>query len=298
MIPVILSGGSGTRLWPLSRKQRPKQFLPVVDETTLFQSTIARLNGLEQLEAPLVVCNEDHRFMVAEQLRQLDINNQGIILEPVGRNTAPAIALAALHVYQREPKAKLLVLPADHTIENVEAFHKSIEIAQKAANEDYLVTFGIIPQSPETGYGYIQSGDSLKDIDHTMTVKRFVEKHDKKTAESYLQSGDFLWNSGMFMFQADTYLKALETYQPDILHACKASMDSMSEDGDFIRVNTDTFSKSPDISIDYAVMEQTSKAAVVPLSVGWNDVGAWSAVWEVGQKDDAGNVIRGDAMLN
>lgn len=294
MIPVILSGGSGSRLWPLSRQQRPKQFLPVVDDVTLFQSTLQRLNGLSGLEAPLVVCNEDHRFMVAEQLRQLDLHNQGIVLEPVGRNTAAAIALAALKIEPVDPEAVLLVLPADHVIRDKAAFHKAITLAEQEAQNGSLVTFGIVPTHPETGYGYIQA-DSENGAANS--VKRFVEKPDLETAEKYLASGEYFWNSGIFMFRADAYLRSLGDFQPDVLSACKAAMVDHSDDGDFVRVEDESFSKSPDISVDYAVMEKTEHAVVVPLDAGWNDVGAWSAVWEVGNKDKAGNVIRGDAVL-
>lgn len=298
MIPVILSGGSGTRLWPLSRKQRPKQFLPVVEEETLFQSTVLRLKGIDDLEAPLIVCNENHRFMVAEQLRQLELSNQGIILEPIGRNTAPAIALAAIQASRCDPEARLLILPADHVIQDNEAFRKAIAHANQIAYSEYLVTFGIVPTAAETGYGYIQAINNLPDTKDTMLIKKFVEKPDLATATKYLENGNYFWNSGMFMFRADVYLEALSKYQPDILQACEASMSKSKNDEDFIRINADEFSNSPDISIDYAVMEQTDKAAVVPLDAGWNDVGAWSAVWDIGTKDDAGNVVHGDAILH
>ena len=295
MIPVILSGGSGSRLWPLSRQQRPKQFLPVIDDMTLFQSTLQRLQGLDGLEAPLVVCNEDHRFMVAEQLRQLDLTNQGIVLEPVGRNTAAAIALAALKVELVEPDAILLVLPADHVIRDQGAFHKAIAQAEQEARKGSLVTFGIVPTHPETGYGYIQAGSGSGEAS---PVKRFIEKPDLKTAEKYLASGEYFWNSGIFMFRADAYLRSLGDFQSEVLNACKAAMTEYSDDGDFVRVEAESFAKSPDISVDYAVMEKTDHAVVVPLDAGWNDVGAWSAVWEVGSKDNSGNVVRGDAILH
>ena len=298
MTPVILSGGAGSRLWPLSRKQRPKQFLPVVDELTLFQSTVTRLSGMPSLEPPLVVCNEDHRFMVAEQLRQLDSDNQGIILEPTGRNTAPAIALAALKVSQSNPGATLLVLPADHVINDSEAFYTAIKAAEPAARNNQLLTFGIVPHSPEIGYGYIQAGESLYDSDSVMRVNRFVEKPDLATAEKYLSQGDYFWNSGMFLFRADAYLEALAKYQPEVLQACRQSLLDITHDADFIRIGESAFSQCPDISVDYAIMEQTDNAAVVPMDAGWNDVGAWSAVWDVGQKDDHGNVVRGDVYLD
>ena len=299
MIPLILSGGSGTRLWPLSRQQRPKQFLPVVDdELTLFQSTITRLSGLADLETPLVVCNEDHRFMVAEQLRQLGLQSQGIILEPVGRNTAPAIALAALFLAERDPSALLLVLPADHVIQDTSTFHQAVNVAKQVAQDGYLVTFGIVPTQAETGYGYIQTGAALTDAQTAHNVKRFVEKPNLATAESYVASGDYLWNSGMFLFRADVYLQALEQFQPEVLQTCRAALQVQNHDLDFIRIDADSFAASPNISVDYAVMEKTDKAAVVALNAGWNDVGAWSAVWEVGQGDANGNVIRGDAITH
>ena len=295
MIPVILSGGSGSRLWPLSRQQRPKQFLPVVEDLTLFQATLQRLEGISGLDKPLIVCNEDHRFMVSEQLHQLNINNQGIMLEPVGRNTAAAIALAALKVAAVDPEVSLLILPADHVIRDVVAFHSAIKLAEQEAQDGNLVTFGIVPNHPETGYGYIQAktvgvGASI--------VKRFVEKPDLLTAQAYLNSGDYLWNSGIFIFSAGAYLQALEEFQPDVLNACREAMASPKQDGDFIRVDTECFAKCPNISIDYAVMEKTDRAVVVPLDAGWNDVGGWSAVWDVGVKDDAGNMVRGETRLN
>lgn len=294
MIPVILSGGSGSRLWPLSRQQRPKQFLPVVDELTLFQSTLERLQGIPGLEAPLVVCNEDHRFMVAEQLRQLDLLSQGIILEPVGRNTAAAIALAALKLEAQNPEAVMLVLPADHVIHNQAAFHQAITTAEAEAKHSNLVTFGIVPTHPETGYGYIQADAATN---NASPVKRFVEKPDLETAEAYLSSGEYYWNSGIFMFRVDAYLSSLADFQPDVLAACREAMKQPAPDGDFVRVEPESFATSPDISVDYAVMEKTEHAVVVPLDAGWNDVGSWSAVWEVGQQDESGNVVRGDVLM-
>jgi mannose-1-phosphate guanylyltransferase/mannose-6-phosphate isomerase len=295
MIPVILSGGSGSRLWPLSRKQRPKQFLPVVGDETLFQSTLIRLQGFRGMESPLVVCNEDHRFMVAEQLREVSLGNQGIILEPEGRNTAPAIALAAIQAQKQNVDALLLVLPADHVVNDEKEFHSIIREAEAEAENGKLVTFGIVPTHPETGYGYIQSESKDGAIS---AVKRFVEKPDYDTAESYVKSGDYLWNSGIFMFRADTFIDALQEFEPQLLEACMKSMMNVVDDGDFVRVDKESFSSCPDISVDYAVMEKTKDAVVVPLDAGWNDVGAWSAVWDVGDKDQQGNVLRGDTMLH
>ena len=298
MIPVILSGGSGSRLWPLSRQQRPKQFIPVIDEITLFQSTLSRVLSHPELDEPLIVCNEDHRFLVAEQLRQLNCGNQGIILEPVGRNTAPAIALAALKSLQYDPEAVLLVLPADHVIQDTSAFHLALKAAEPIAKEGLLVTFGIVPKSPETGYGYIQAGNELIQSDGFFHVNKFIEKPNLTTAKSYLNQGGFFWNSGMFLFKAQSYLNALKTFNPEVFDACNLAMDGMSLDNDFVRVNVEAFRKSPNISVDYAVMEQTSDAIVAPIDVGWSDVGAWSAVWEISNKNHLGNVVRGEARFH
>lgn len=289
--PVILSGGSGSRLWPLSRKLRPKQFLPVVGEDTLFQATLSRLHGLAGLQAPLVVCNEDHRFMVAEQLRALGENNQGILLEPAGRNTAPAIALAALYAQRSQATdTLLLVLPADHVIADIAAFQQAVLAAIPFAKQGNLVTFGIVPQRAETGYGYIQhNGDNR--------VLRFVEKPNATVAEEYVRSGEYWWNSGMFLFQADTYLDALAQYQPTLLEHCTQALADVRDDGDFVRVAAAPFQACPSLSVDYAVMEKASNVAVIPLDAGWSDVGAWSAVWEAGQQDAAGNVLRGDVLV-
>jgi len=300
MIPVILSGGSGSRLWPLSRQQRPKQFLPVVGEDTLFQSTVSRLDSLNGIAAPIVVCNEDHRFMVAEDLRQLGKSHQGILLEPVARNTAPAIALAALHLMQINSNDDLmLVLPADHVIADTVAFGKAIECATPAANAGQLLTFGIVPTHAETGFGYIhRAAESLDQFAGVFAVQRFVEKPDLQTAETYLAEGDYLWNSGMFMFRASAFIKELERLQPEVLKACRLAMAATEKDMDFVRVEAQAFASCPSISIDYAVMEKTDHAAVVPLDAGWNDVGAWSAVWDIGEKDAQGNVTRGDVILH
>lgn len=291
MIPVILSGGSGTRLWPHSRKYFPKQFLSFISEQSLFQETLQRLEGLNA-EAPLVICNEAHRFIVAEQLRQNGIQAQGILLEPVGRNTAPAVALAALQTAAQNPDAILLVLPADHVIQNLSAFHQALTIAQQQAETDKLVTFGIVPTAPETGFGYIQAGgDGL-----AYTVQRFVEKPDRDTATEYLASGEYYWNSGMFMFKASRYLEELAKFRPDILNACQQALKHTSTDMDFVRLDTEAFTACPADSIDYAVMEKTADAVVVPLDAGWSDVGSWSAIWEVSTKDEAGNRCHGDVL--
>ena len=293
IVPIILSGGSGTRLWPLSRKQRPKQFIPLLGDKSLFQNTLERLSTHAAIDRPLIVCNEEHRFMVAEQLREIDVRTQGIILEPIGRNTAPAIALAALYMKQlgKTDNSVLLVLPADHIIQNVSVFHQAINKALSLALQGDLVTFGIMPQHAETGYGYIQ-------WDMQQQVKRFVEKPDMATAEGYVTSGDYLWNSGMFMFNVDSYLQELQQHHPTVLELCSLSMSQSKVDQDFIRVHSDSFQQCLDISIDYAIMEKTNKAKVIPLDAGWNDVGAWSAVWEVSQANQEGNVVRGDVLTH
>ena len=286
MIPVILSGGSGTRLWPLSRGQYPKQFLPLVSEHTLLQDTVLRLTGLPQLQPLIAVCNEDHRFMVAEQLREIGITPQGIILEPLARNTAPAIAMAALTANEQDI---LLVLPSDHVIQDVAAFHQAIARAKTLAEKNVLVTFGIVPTAPETGYGYIKRGEGCK-------VAAFVEKPNKTTAQRYLDEGCYLWNSGMFVFKAGVFLAELAKYDAEMLNVCREAVTTAQRDLDFIRINKDTFKHCPADSIDYAVMERTDKAAVVPLNAGWNDIGSWSALWDVTQKDENGNALNGDVM--
>lgn len=294
MIPVIISGGTGTRLWPLSRKNKPKQFLSLFGEYSLFQNTLSRLLGLQDIDSPLIVCNTEHRFMVAEQLQEIDIAAKDIILEPCARNTAPAIALAALRAIENDKDAVLLVLAADHVIQNIPAFHKAIEQAKKHAEQDKLVTFGIQPQSAHTGYGYIEAVKK----DQPSEVKRFIEKPELATAESYLAAGNFFWNSGMFMFKASAYLDALQQHSPEMLSACKASLEKSVIDLDFIRVETESFEHSPSDSIDYAVMEKTTKAFVVPLDAGWSDVGSWSSLWEAFPQDENNNVIIGDVITD
>ena len=293
IIPVIMSGGSGTRLWPLSRKKYPKQFLSLAGSETMLQQTLQRLEGIE-MHQPIIVCNEDHRFIVAEQLRQIGIERPSILLEPMGRNTAPAIAIAALQAIKSDPEAMLLVLAADHVIADRAAFQQTVDVAHSAAREGHLVTFGIVPDGPETGYGYIRY---QADADNPYyPVAAFVEKPDQATAESYLQSGDYLWNSGMFMFQSERYLQELKTHRSDILQACEAAMTHQEHDHDFIRLDREIFSACPAESIDYAVMEKTEAAVVVPLDAGWNDIGSWSALWAIDQKDDQGNSYKGDVI--
>jgi mannose-1-phosphate guanylyltransferase/mannose-1-phosphate guanylyltransferase/mannose-6-phosphate isomerase len=292
MIPVILSGGSGTRLWPLSRGQYPKQFLPLVSSHTMIQETVLRLAGLDGLKAPIAVCNEDHRFMMAEQLWEIGVKPAAIILEPVGKNTAPAVATAALTAASEEDV--LLVLPADHVIADLAAFHKAIVQAQALAKQGFLVTFGIVPTEPETGYGYIKR-DTLQH-GSAFNVAAFVEKPDAETAKHYLDSGDYYWNSGMFAFKAGTFLNELEKFNPEMLAICRQALNAAKVDLDFVRLDKTLFSTCPADSIDYAVMEKTDKAVVIPLDADWNDVGSWSALWDVTDKDACGNAISGDVL--
>ena len=293
VIPVVLSGGSGTRMWPLSRSHYPKQFLPLVTEKTMLQETVLRLPALENLSSPMVVCNEDHRFMVAEQLHELGIDPQAILLEPFGRNTAPAVALAALAA--PSPEDILLVLPADHVIADHQALAEAIEKAVGLADVGHLATFGIVPTAPETGYGYIHRGSEL-DAENGYVVDRFVEKPDLTTAQSYLEDGGYYWNSGMFALKAGVYLEELEKFNPEILAVCKNASEKGQKDLDFCRIDSQIFEECPSDSIDYAVMEKTDHAVVIPLDAGWNDVGSWSSLWAVSDKDAQGNRVHGDVM--
>ena len=298
IIPVILAGGSGTRLWPLSRKHYPKQLLGLVDENTMLQNTVQRLMTLEHVINPVVICNENHRFMVAEQMLELGMKQTSIILEPVGRNTAPALAVAALKAVEIDSEAVIMVLPADHHIKNVEALHAAMEEGYKLAQKEYLITFGIVPDSPETGYGYIKKGSIINEDSEAVTIVEFVEKPDLKTANQYLKSGDYCWNSGMFMFKASKVLEELKTYVPKILEVCSEAVEKGSEDLDFFRLDQESFERCPEDSIDYAVMEKTDKGAMVPLSAGWSDLGSWDALWQAGEKDENGNVLRGDVLTH
>ncbi|KAG1272597.1 mannose-1-phosphate guanylyltransferase/mannose-6-phosphate isomerase [Stenotrophomonas sp. GD03930] len=291
IVPVILSGGSGTRLWPLSREAYPKQFLPLVGEDTMLQATWKRVADIAG-KAPIVVANQEHRFMAAEQLRECNVRPQALILEPIGRNTAPAIAIAALQVLAENDDALLLVLPSDHVVRNENAFHAAVAQAASAADAGKLVTFGIVPTAPETGYGYIKAGPG----EGARAVERFVEKPDLATAEGYVSSGEYFWNSGMFLFKASRYLQELERLQPAILVACRSALEKAARDTDFVRLDADAFAASPSDSIDYAVMEKTSDAAVVAMDAGWNDVGSWSALWDVSDKDADGNACHGDVI--
>ncbi len=293
LIPVVLSGGSGTRLWPLSRKMHPKQLLPLLDDNSLLQNTLARFNSIE-IEHGIVVCNEDYRFMVAEQVRQICSYDTSIILEPVGRNTAPAIALAAFRAMQVDDDAKLIVLPADHDIRDVEAFVEAVGLGETACDNGDIVTFGVVPGHPETGFGYIKAGEQL--ADSVYRIDSFVEKPDLATAENYLEQGGYYWNSGMFMFRASAYLDALKQYSPEILAACEAAIEQSEVDMDFIRVEKDAFESSPSDSIDYAVMEKAENTVVIPVDIGWSDVGSFSALYDINEKDDDGNAIIGDVI--
>lgn len=294
LIPVILSGGSGTRLWPLSRKNLPKQFLPLAGDSTLFQQTVARAKTLPGAVSPIVVCSEDHRFLVAEQLQMLGVSDASILLEPVARNTAPAIALAALQALSRDPDATLLVLPADHLIGDTDSFSDAVRRALPLAADGWLVTFGIRPDAPETGFGYIRRGNPLNDSGYQ--VDAFVEKPDRATAESYLETGAYDWNSGMFLFRASRLLEELAQQVPSIHAGVATAFESAHADLDFVRIDKEAFAQVPEDSIDYAVMERTRRAAVVPVSCEWSDIGSWAALWAASERDGNGNRLEGDVL--
>lgn len=296
LYPLILAGGVGTRLWPLSRATLPKQFIDLFPEQgSLFQATLDRLQGLTECAAPTVVCNEGHRYLVAEQLRLAGKDDARIMLEPCGRNTAPAIAMAALAIKEADADASLLVLPADHLIANHGAFLDAVNAASRLAADNLLVTFGIVPDVPETGYGYIKRGDEVADA-AGYRVGRFVEKPDLATAQSYLDAGDYYWNSGMFLFRADHYLAELEKYAPDIYASCCLAHAQLKTGDDFVSIPAEEFSACRSESIDYAVMEKTDSAALIPLDAGWSDLGSWEALWQAQSGDEQGNVISGDVM--
>ena len=293
--PVLLSGGAGTRLWPLSREGYPKQFLPLVGEYTMLQATWRRVAPIAGLP-PIVVANDDHRFLAAEQLRLVGVEHPAILLEPVGRNTAPAIAAAALQAMRDGADPVLLVLPSDHVVANEAAFRDAVGAAMPAAEGGALVTFGIVPSAPETGFGYIQADRAQGDPAMPRRVLRFVEKPDASTAQGYIDVGGYYWNSGMFLFRASRYLEELERFQPQMLAAVRTALLDGKRDGDFIRLDKDAFGACPSDSIDYAVMEKTGAAMVLPVDIGWNDVGSWSALWEVSEQDEGGNAHHGDVI--
>ena len=295
LVPVILCGGTGTRLWPLSRASYPKQYWPLAGtgEDTLLQQTQQRLAGLPGLGAPLLICNEDHRFIVAEQLRQIGVEPQAILLEPVGRNTAPAVAVAALQATAHGEDPLLLVLAADHVIRDAATFRATVTAGMAAAEAGQLVTFGIVPTAPETGYGYIEAAQSLLGANEPVPIARFVEKPDRATAEQFLATGRFTWNSGMFLFKASAILAELERLAPEVVSACRSSLEHDSADLDFLRLEREAFASCPSVALDVAVMERTDRGAVLPLEAGWSDVGSWSALWETADQDSDGNVLRG-----
>ncbi len=293
--PVILSGGAGTRLWPLSRELFPKQFLPLLGEQTLLQQTASRVQNMPHGAPPIVVCNDEHRFIIAEQLRQSGITPSAIVLEPVARNTAPAAAVAALLLVERDPEALILLMPSDHLIAGVDVFLKAIGTAARVAASGRLVTFGIAPQTPETGYGYIKRGAALGE--DAFAIERFVEKPDLPTAQRYLASGDYYWNGGIFLFRAANLLSEMEALEPGIVAPCRAALAKARHDLDFTRLNKEAFAACPSRSIDYAVMEKTKRAAVVPVDMGWNDVGSWDALWSVSPRDGQGNAASGATLL-
>jgi mannose-1-phosphate guanylyltransferase / mannose-6-phosphate isomerase len=294
--PVLLSGGSGTRLWPVSRALHPKQLQPLLGERTLLQETALRLTG-DDFAAPLIVCNDEHRFTIAAQLQAVGLTAQAIVLEPKGRNTAPAAAVAALILKQQSPDALMLLAASDHAIKDVASFHEAVRTAGKAAQHGFLVSIGIKPTRPETGYGYIDRGAEIQQVPGAFAARRFTEKPNREIAESFIKSGTHLWNASIFLFRASTYLEELEKYTPEVLAQAEAALNKGRRDLDFLRLEREAFDRCPSISIDYAVMERTKRAAVVPADIGWSDVGSWSVLWERGAKDENGNVKTGDVIV-
>jgi len=294
--PVILSGGSGTRLWPMSRALYPKQLLALTGERSLLQETARRVAGDAGFAAPLIIANEEHRFIIAEQLREIGVVPDALVLEPVGRNTAPAAAVAALRLESTEPDALMLVMPSDHAIAAPAAFQAATEHAAAAARSGRLVTFGITPERAETGFGYIARGEAISGLDGAYAVAGFVEKPEPDVAERYVASGDYFWNSGIFLFPVALYLAELQRLRPEMLAACKRALAGAKADADFIRLDKTAFASCPSDSIDYAVMEHTDKAAVVPVAMGWSDLGSWDALWEMAARDERGNALAGNVV--
>ncbi|MCC7425637.1 MAG: mannose-1-phosphate guanylyltransferase/mannose-6-phosphate isomerase [Alphaproteobacteria bacterium] len=298
IVPVVLSGGSGTRLWPLSRESYPKQFLPLLGPHSLLQETLLRVADRARFAAPIVVCNNDHRFLAAEQLRALGLADARIVLEPMGRNTAAAVAAAALLLARHDRSAVMWIMPADHHVADLPALHAALAAAANAAVAGLLATFGIRPARPETGYGYIELGDALPSIPGAHGVARFIEKPDAERACAFLAGGRHLWNSGMFLFQVGALLDEMTNHAPEVVAAVEKALDGAETDLDFLRLGASGFAQAPSISIDYAVMERTARAAVVPCDIGWSDVGSWATLWEVGAKDKDGNVTDGNVLLS
>ena len=297
IVPVLLSGGSGTRLWPVSRSLYPKQLLPMAAERTMFQETVRRFAGVPGFAPPLVVCNDEHRFIIASQIQAMGIAPHTIVLEPLGRNTAPAAAVAALLLAEQSSDTLMLLAPSDHVIDDAPGFLAAVRLGARAAAQGRLVTFGIHPGRPETGYGYIRRAGELEAAPGAFAVAGFVEKPDRATAEGFVANGDYFWNSGMFLFSPGLYLEELSRYAPDILAKADKALRQGRRDLDFLRLDRDAFAAAQAISIDYAVMEHTDKAAVVPADIGWSDVGSWSMLWERGTKDSDGNVVAGDVLI-
>ena len=298
--PIVLSGGAGTRLWPQSRQFYPKQLLPLLGARSMLAETVARVGNGDRYAAPMVICNEEHRFLVAEELRHLNASEKAgdasVLLEPVGRSTAPAAAVAALSLVERDPDAVMLLLPSDHAIADVSAFHAAVDAAEQAARKGWLVTFGMQPTSAETGYGYIQQGGQLDGLPGCHAVSQFVEKPDRTVAERYLADGGYVWNSGMFMLPAGRLLAEMDRLCPALLTAARDAFAYAREDLDFLRLDKDAFARCQTISLDYAVMETTRKAAVVPAEIGWSDLGSWAAIWQNTEKDAQGNAVSGDVV--
>jgi mannose-1-phosphate guanylyltransferase/mannose-6-phosphate isomerase len=295
--PVILSGGTGTRLWPLSRAALPKQLLALHGERTMIQETVLRA-ALPGAAAPLLLCSEAHRFLVAEQMQEIGVAPRAIVLEPMGRNTAPAAAVAALMTADGDPHGIIVLLPSDHVVGDAKAFADAVAVAARAAREGHIVTFGMAPSAPETGYGYVHRGARLEKLDGAWRVQRFVEKPNVETAKAYLTDGSYFWNSGMFVFRADVLIEDLRLHAPDVLAAAREALAKAKRDLDFVRLDADAFANAPNISIDYALMEKTDRAAIVPCDIGWSDVGAWSALWEIRDQDAQSNVLHGDVIVH